>query len=119
MHEMVFIIHVYAQHLWSLKTWFQQTKHAAWGSLVLTTFENPCQDFWSYTYGCNEQVKVCEHAISETLILNYQLRKYNDSSGNFFHSHSCGLQCAPCIICISDCVKSIRHDNLCSFMFLG
>lgn len=119
MHEMVFIINVYAEHFWSLKTWFQQIKYASWGSLVLTMFENLCQDIWSYTHGCNGQVKICEHAISETLILNYQLRKHNDSSENIFHSNSCGLQCAPCIICILDCVKSIRHENMCSFMFLG
>jgi hypothetical protein len=37
---MVSMINVYAQHFWSLKTWFQQTKYASWGSLVLTTFEN-------------------------------------------------------------------------------
>jgi hypothetical protein len=114
-HETVFIINVYAQHFWSLKTWFQQINR---GSLVLKTFENLCQDIWSYTHGGNGQVKVCEHAISETLILNYHLRIYNFSSGNIFHSCSCGLQCAPCIICILDCVNSIRHDNLCSFMFL-
>lgn len=56
------------------------TIYQSWGGLVLTMFENPCQDIWSCTHGCNGQVKVCEHAISETLILKYQLRKYNDSS---------------------------------------